>query len=73
VQPERDLQITVAGLGYGQGEMIENALAEALPIGEPVGCSQIDAGLPRCAGGCGVVAPRGNQFHDRSCREVAAN
>jgi hypothetical protein len=49
VQRERDRQITVAGLGYGQGEMIENALAEALPIGQPVGRSQIDAGLPHCA------------------------
>jgi len=53
--------------------MIENALAEALAIGEPVGSGEIYAGLPRRGGSGGVLAPGGNQSHDRSCREVAAN
>jgi hypothetical protein len=46
MQPERDLQITVASAGCGQSEMIENTLAEALSVGEPVGRGKVDPGLP---------------------------
>ena len=73
MQPERDLQITIVGTGRGEGEVIENALAEALHVRKPVGCGKIDAVLPGCGSGCGAFAPGGNQSHDRSCREVAAN
>jgi hypothetical protein len=37
--------------------VIENALAEALALGEPVGCGEIYAGLPRRGGSGGVLAP----------------
>jgi hypothetical protein len=48
VQTKRDLQISVIGAGYGEGEVLEDAFAEALPVGEPMRRREIDARLPCC-------------------------
>jgi hypothetical protein len=37
MQPERDLQIPVVRTRNGEGEVVEYALAEALPVGKPMG------------------------------------
>lgn len=43
VQPERDLEMSIVGAGYGKGEMVEDAFAETLPVREPMCRREIDA------------------------------
>ena len=46
VHAEGDLVVAVAPAGHRQGQVVEDALVEAVHHGDPVGGGEIDAGLP---------------------------
>ena len=46
VHAEGDLVVAVGAAGHVQRQMIEDALAEAVHVGEAMGGGEIDAGLP---------------------------
>src|SRR5215471_10851241 len=55
VQSERDLEVAIVSAGCGKREMIENALAETLNVGELTGGGQIDARPPNGGIGVGIL------------------
>ena len=46
VHPERDLVVAVGAAGHDEGEVVEDALVEAVDDGDAVGGGEIDPGLP---------------------------
>src|SRR5664279_4971117 len=46
VHPERDLVVAVAAARYHEGQMVEDAFAEALVEGQPVRGREVDPRLP---------------------------
>jgi len=46
MRAERNLVIAIVAAGHDEGQMIEDAFVETLPVSEPVRRSEIDPRLP---------------------------
>src|SRR6201999_1848123 len=63
VHAERDLVIAVGTAGHDEGEVIEDALGEAVHMGEPMGCGEIDPRLPLLRTAFGQRLRRNAELH----------
>jgi hypothetical protein len=67
MQAEGDLVVAVGGAGHAQGEVVENALMEAVPHGEAMRRGKVD---PRLVAGVGERDVRGSVVFKRHGPEL---
>jgi hypothetical protein len=66
VRAERDLKIAVVAAGHDEGQVVEDAFVEALPVGQAMRRGEIDARLPLLIGAIRPRCRRNRILHGRS-------